>query len=84
MDAGGRATQGAVAEAKQKKVSRLSVREPTLKQSVAIATPVILKYRQRSLLLVCLTSVINFVDPILLFAAAPTKLIFNCIVYPKR
>jgi len=44
MDAGGRATQGAVAEAKQKKVARLSVREPTLKQSVAIATPKLIEY----------------------------------------
>jgi len=30
MDAGGRAMPGAIAEATQKKVSRLSVREPTL------------------------------------------------------
>ena len=38
MDAGGRATHGAVAEDKQRKVPRLSVREPTPKQPVAIAT----------------------------------------------
>ncbi len=55
MDAGGRATPGAVAEAEQKKVLRRRVREPDEK-NVAIATQHDYFFAEET---TCVTSVIN-------------------------